>query len=705
MLALALTGLALPLRAQLTSTDLPQFDVFVGFDSIVPEADWFPVVCEVRNEGPAFNAIFELRDNTFGGGLVRQVAIELPTGTLKRFSFPLFAGSRYGSQFSASLRDESGRVVAQQPNINPRFNIGWQSHLLGAIPASSAAMPVFPDDTSRNNNSRPVAVAARLQTEMFPDNPLALSGLDSLYLNSHRAVDLKERQVEALLSWLHAGGHLIIGIDAAVDVTGLPWLKALVPGELGSVRTVPIGNAFDEWLRTPPAANTEPQQRDRQIFRNLQPEAAFNDAGLRVISLNANDARRELAVGNQPLMVATSRGRGRVTVLLFNPELEPLRSWKLRPWFWARLAEVPPFMLQNQLVPNQGYTGVDGVIGAMVDSRQVRKLPVSALLGLLVVYLLVIGPLDQWWLKRINRQMLTWITFPCYVALFSVLIWFIGYRLRAGESEWNEIQFVDVLPKAGGAELSGTSYASIYSPVNARYELAGKQRYAALRGEYLGAVATHATEGNIRLAADQYAATLSVPVWTSQMFVGQWLEEGPSPFGATIRKAGAAGEWELALTNHELPGRVAARLAIGDRVYVVTFPERGKTTTISLGAGGGTLIKDFANSASTWFANAASQRQQGFGSDEARFNLVPADASMAITLASNIEGNQGNQFGQFGGRFLTPSRLDLSGLLHRNRAVLMVWCEGYVPTKEAMNQFVPRRTGRSTLFRLAVELK
>ena len=54
----------------------------------------------------------------------------------------------------------------------------------------------------------------------------------------------------------------------------------------------------------------------------------------------------------------------------------------------------------------------------MIDSRQVRKLPVEWLLLLLVVYLIVIGPFDQWWLKKINRQMLTWITFPTYVVLF-----------------------------------------------------------------------------------------------------------------------------------------------------------------------------------------------------------------------------------------------------------------------------------------------
>ena len=53
-----------------------------------------------------------------------------------------------------------------------------------------------------------------------------------------------------------------------------------------------------------------------------------------------------------------------------------------------------------------GGWSVDGIFGAMIDSRQVHKLPVGWLLLLLLVYLVVIGPLDQYWLKRIGKPML-----------------------------------------------------------------------------------------------------------------------------------------------------------------------------------------------------------------------------------------------------------------------------------------------------------
>jgi len=71
-LALLLGVLALPVRAAL------QFDVFLGYDDLVREANWFPVACEIFNDGPTFTGVFEL--STDGGrGQARRFVLELPT--------------------------------------------------------------------------------------------------------------------------------------------------------------------------------------------------------------------------------------------------------------------------------------------------------------------------------------------------------------------------------------------------------------------------------------------------------------------------------------------------------------------------------------------------------------------------------------------------------------------------------------------------
>src|SRR6478752_3303269 len=69
-------GLLLLLTPMVSRAAL-QFDVFLGYDSVVPEATWFPVVCEIKNDGPSFDGVIELRGGGFNQGQIQRVGVEL----------------------------------------------------------------------------------------------------------------------------------------------------------------------------------------------------------------------------------------------------------------------------------------------------------------------------------------------------------------------------------------------------------------------------------------------------------------------------------------------------------------------------------------------------------------------------------------------------------------------------------------------------
>src|SRR6516165_9177213 len=90
-----------------------QFDVFLGYDGNIPEASWFPVVCEVKNDGPAFKGTVEVEAGSYNQGQRRLLEVELPTGTLKRLVIPVFASTRGYSTWNVRLRDERGKLRAE----------------------------------------------------------------------------------------------------------------------------------------------------------------------------------------------------------------------------------------------------------------------------------------------------------------------------------------------------------------------------------------------------------------------------------------------------------------------------------------------------------------------------------------------------------------------------------------------------------------
>src|SRR5579871_6742380 len=98
-----------------------QFDIFFGYNDIIRQGSWFPVACEIYNDGPEFKAVFELTSEN-GRNQVRQMPVELPSQTRKRFIIPVFA-SGWNSAWTARLVDENGKVRVEKTGLRPQLEI------------------------------------------------------------------------------------------------------------------------------------------------------------------------------------------------------------------------------------------------------------------------------------------------------------------------------------------------------------------------------------------------------------------------------------------------------------------------------------------------------------------------------------------------------------------------------------------------------
>ena len=689
-----------------------QFDVFLGYESVVREAAWFPVTCEINNDGPSFNAVFELSVANLGRDQVKRVPLELPTNTRKRFVIPVFAAGAGNVQWDARLLDARGKVVAERPGLQPRI-VPWEGFFLGALPRTFAGVPVLTDP--RENRQDLKEHVARLQVEQFPDNPIALEGLDAVYLNSEKALGLKVNQVTALLTWIQEGGRLVVTVEQLSEVNSTPWLQQLLPCEFTDMVNITVDQDILRWLRTnpdtkplsvaPPRSPERPGRRDRTAKRPAAPvvnpsellaiEANFEEAEVPVATGRLRDGQVILAADNHPLIIHANRGRGEVIVLTFSPEREPFRSWKQRHLFWTKLLSVPA---RSPEYVAWGGMSLDGVFGALIDSRQVRKLPVEWLLLLLLVYLVVIGPFDQYWLKKINRQMLTWITFPTYVVLFSLLIYFIGYKLRAGETEWNELQVVDVLPHGQNTGLRGRTFASIYSSANANYQLAftpsspdaADQSYACLRGE-LQDWGRQENRANVEHRGNSFRADIFVPVWTSLLYVNDWFQPGSAPFTATLTNR--AGILELSVENLLSRPLTEARVAVHGAIYELGNLPAGEKKVFKLEPGTGVALQSWVLQHGTSFQGAVQSRRSAVGSG-GQLENQPLTA-MVVSFFSHLP-SAGNQRG-----FIAPPGLEISALVERGDAVVLAWDANQSYTTP-VNLFKPPRLQRNALLRLAL---
>src|SRR5258708_4568987 len=246
-LAPILAAFSLAFSAMAATSPLSQFDVFLGYDGIVPEASWFPVVCEMKNDGPPFSGVIELTAGNNDPGQVRRRPVQLPTGTLKRLVIPGFSTSRGYSSWDVRLFDDRGRVRAEQTGLRARKQIAADTPLVGALARTANGTPVLRPILPQSAELQPSS--ARFQPSIFPDNPLVLEGMSALYLNSEVASELKDAQVNAIYAWLNAGGHLIVGVEQVGDISASEWLKHLMPCDLTELQKVQRHPELQEWLQ------------------------------------------------------------------------------------------------------------------------------------------------------------------------------------------------------------------------------------------------------------------------------------------------------------------------------------------------------------------------------------------------------------------------------------------------------------------------
>src|SRR5436190_5800668 len=130
-----------------------QFDVFLGYDGVVPEASWFPITCEIKNDGPSFKGIVEITPD-YGQGQTRRQEVELPTGTLKRVYIPVFCNAGYSS-WDIRLIDERGKVRAEKLKEQALHQVSAGTPVLGAMMRNAGAKPLIRPLASEQDKPQP----------------------------------------------------------------------------------------------------------------------------------------------------------------------------------------------------------------------------------------------------------------------------------------------------------------------------------------------------------------------------------------------------------------------------------------------------------------------------------------------------------------------------------------------------------------------
>lgn len=422
---------------------------------IVRPGQWAPLRVRIENRGDATKATLRLdeRSNTQTDGYERIV--ELPKGSRRELILLYRPGSSRARR-NLVLTAGARRAVAPfalRPALPSDTTVGvLGTDLLGLQLLQNADGGSVPGIGTEQDDPRAVH-AGLIEPGGLPRHAFAYQGFDQVVWPAADPTTLEPDQRAALLDWVALGGHLTLTVtDTASTFSAGPLLDAL------PLRVTGVTDRSD-----------------------LAPLAQRWGSGPTVLPLATGDLASDAHVrvttdDHLPVWSQRPHGRGTISVLTVDPRQLGLGTGERRAAFWRDVLQLPAPGGQLPDAWTAGYRH-DGFPAELPNELRdllndipgVAPLPITWLLAFSTLYLLAIGPVDWWILRRLGKQPLTWVTFPVTIVVFSSVA-LVGTTWQKGsQSVVTIVELIDVLP--GGTTWHGRTHIGVFTTANTRVVL------------------------------------------------------------------------------------------------------------------------------------------------------------------------------------------------------------------------------------------
>jgi hypothetical protein len=277
--------------------------------------------------------------------------------------------------------------------------------------------------------------------EQLPPRAEAWSAVDLLVWQDVDFNRLSGEHFDALRTWLMLGGDLVIvgGSSGAATLGALP--SDLLPYQPAAVVDVPTSD-----LQT--------------VLGTLPPSAASLAALAGTLERGTSLARS----GSSVIAARAPVGQGSASLIGFDVSAPWIAESAAANPFWS-LVFARSAAAMHQLVPaDEGF--IVDVLGSL-PSVQVPPFEMIALL--LIAYVVAIGPLNYFALRRRDRREWAWLTMPATIVAFAVGAYGIGVFLKGGEVVVNQLA---VVYGASGSDRGlADVYVGVFSPSRATFDV------------------------------------------------------------------------------------------------------------------------------------------------------------------------------------------------------------------------------------------
>lgn len=315
------------------------------------------------------------------------------------------------------------------------------------------------------------------ESNLLPEVWKAYDNVDYILINDLPSLNLEPEKQKAILGYAAAGGSVIFSSN-------------LDPGEFNN-------SVFKDYLPVIPET-TIPLDRDESIFN--QSETVITTGKVKGEVLYDYD--------KTPVLIRGKLGEGSIYFVTADFSRKPFKPDFEEKEIWTRIFRASEATIANNI-------RIDNT-RVLANLPEMASPPLDKIFWALLVYIVLIGPVNYYYLKKKDRLMNMFLTVPLAALIFSTGIFFMGYAVKGSNILLRKFNIVYV--SSGQSVGFVDSVVSLFSPSKIKYEmtLAEKESTGWELGEYGEMPETRVREEEYMVFED-----LTIQMWSMRQFRAQ----------------------------------------------------------------------------------------------------------------------------------------------------------------------------------------
>src|SRR5438874_4871932 len=557
---LTVTGLA-GASVGAVAADGVTLTVHLGYQDVVKAGEWMPVTIDAKNTGAGVDGTLEVQEALNGqpgvtGLPLYHESVSLATGASKRIRAFVTVDAT-GATITARIV-QNGRAIVSKDAASASTT----STLIGVLSDQPTSLDGFAA-------VHPASVAARvvhLRADDVAESAIPLRAFDILAIDDFATDSLTSGQKTAISDFVRSGGDLLLGTGAAWRKTLAGLSPAILPMAVSGTTSVTT--------------------------------ALLGGGPVEVATGTQTTAPVWLAAGSRPLLLERRVGAGIVTLATFDWNQEPVAGWSGTGPLLRQLIARAVFGSSSPSETTVYAGGMGPVPFGVQSTIGTRSSALSSTLGnlpgldlpslqltgaLVLLYVLLVGPVNYLVLGAMRRRALAWVTVPLIAVIAAGGAYGAGVFTKGRSVQANQITILHLQP--GWDRAYQETYTGIMAPSRGDYQatISGSPLLIspiAGNGAYdVSALGTGSRSG-IRVDFDHNNIVLpGMTAFALSGFATESLTSAPQ-LAAHVKLVN--GKLTGTIENHSNLDFTDAVLIMGDNFQTVGALRPGATTSVSL---------------------------------------------------------------------------------------------------------------------------